>query len=151
MIEFFVPGIPRPGGSKTAFVNKKTGKAILTDAGGKHTANWRSDVKQFALKVCQNAGAPWDGPLDLQAVFVFPRPKAHYGSGKNAQTLKPTAPKWHTSKPDATKLLRSLEDALKSIAWRDDSQVCVQAALKMYGSVPGASVSIKRMAHETTS
>jgi hypothetical protein len=32
ILRFTVYGQPRPAGSKTAYVNKKTGKAIVTDA-----------------------------------------------------------------------------------------------------------------------
>ena len=38
--------------------------------------------------------------------FRFVRPKSHYGTGRNAKKLKPSAPPHHTQKPDATKLLR---------------------------------------------
>ena len=45
--DFFVEGIPRPGGSKKAFAIKKngryTGKTIVTDA-GKHTKKWREII-----------------------------------------------------------------------------------------------------------
>ena len=31
-ISFWVPGIPKPAGSKRGFVNRKTGGVIITDA-----------------------------------------------------------------------------------------------------------------------
>lgn len=64
-------------------------------------------------------------PVKLQAQFWFPRPKAHFGTGRNAATLKEWAPVFHTSKPDIDNLFKILKDALKGVAWHDDSQVCV--------------------------
>lgn len=63
-------------------------------------------------------------PIALTAAFYFPRPKSHFGTGKNAGNLKVTAPNWHVVKPDADNLLKLVKDALKGVAWHDDSQVC---------------------------
>lgn len=60
-IRFFVPGLPAPGGSKSAFVptNRKTGEPYrgkggriivnVVDSGGERTKNWRSSVVSEAL------------------------------------------------------------------------------------------------------
>ena len=72
------------------------------------------------------------GPLSVSFSFAMPRPGSHYGTGRNADKLKPSAPAGHTSKPDITKLIRSTEDALKGIAWVDDTQIVSQSAGKMY-------------------
>jgi Holliday junction resolvase RusA-like endonuclease len=147
MVRFFVPGIPRPGGSKTAQAIYRNGVPVMkggrvivtTRESGKYTANWRADFKTFAL-VAMASAPPLEGPLSLTVVFTMPRPRGHYGTGRNAGVLKATAPTWHTSAPDTTKLLRSLEDAVKGIVWRDDAQVCGQEAIKVYGDKPGAAV-----------
>lgn len=135
---FFVPGTPKPGGSKRAFIIK--GRAILTDASGKAGKDWRGDVKVFARG---RIDKPLAGALTLKVDFHMPRPKSHYRTGKHAGVLRDDAPVWHTSKPDATKLLRSLEDALTGIAWADDSQIAVQAVSKVYSETPGASVTVE--------
>ncbi len=41
-----------------------------------------------------------------------------------------------------------VEDALKGIAWMDDSQVVEQYVRKLYGVRPGAQISISEMAKE---
>ncbi|MCR4339570.1 MAG: RusA family crossover junction endodeoxyribonuclease [Gemmatimonadaceae bacterium] len=51
------------------------------------------------------------------------RPAGHYGTGRNAGTVRPCAPEWPTTKPDADKLTRALLDALTGVAYVDDSQV----------------------------
>lgn len=129
-IRFFVVGTPKPAGSKRAFVNKNTGKAILTDMSGQAGKDWRHDIQAFAQKVY--TGAPLEEPLQLRVVFRQVRPKGHFGTGKNAHLLKPNAPMYPTGKPDCTKLLRSLEDSLTGIIWRDDAQIVSQSAWKFY-------------------
>lgn len=134
MTTFFVHGIPAPGGSKKAFFNPKTHRIVVTDD-AKRNRPWRDMIASTALA----AGvAPIVGPIRLSVTFRMPRPKSHYRSDG---TIKPNAPRWHVVRPDATKLLRALEDALTGIAWRDDSEIARQDVVKEYtDSTPGASV-----------
>lgn len=141
-IRFTVPGTPAPGGSKRFLgISKKTGRGILVDASGERGANWRIAV-QWAAKEQLIAGAtafPPGVPLTLVVDFIMPRPKSHFRANG---TLKPTAPSRHTTKPDTTKLLRAVEDAITSILWHDDAQISLQIAAKTYGETPGATISI---------
>lgn len=52
-ISFFVPGIPRPAGSKKSFPHSKTGKIITIDISGKKGQTWRSDIRDVARKAYQ--------------------------------------------------------------------------------------------------
>jgi len=140
MPTFFVPGIPRPGGSKTMYKNKKTGKTVLAPA-SKHTKIWRKNVMDFALEAL-HGHKPILGPVWLEITFYMPRPKKHYFTGKRAGELRPDAPKFHITTPDRTKLVRSTEDALTQcgLCWRDDSQVVDGPPRKAYGANPGAEI-----------
>lgn len=140
MVSFFVPGLPAPGGSKKVFLNRKTGKPIVTDAGGKANKDWRAAV---AFAACEIFSKPLSGPVKLQIVFYLPRPKAHYGTGKNSDVLKENAPLWHEKRPDGLKLRRSVEDALTGIAWIDDSQVAIGIEEKRYSERIGAEIRIE--------
>lgn len=140
MITFFVPGIPKPGGSKVPGFNRKTGKGFVRPACDK-VKGWMQTVAYFAYN--EYKGEILTGPIWLSMTFVMPRPKNHYGMGGNAGILKATAPYWHTSMPDRTKLLRSTEDALKGIVWKDDSQVCDGPIQKIYGEKPGVVITIQ--------
>lgn len=135
-ISFFVPGVPRPGGSKKGFLNKKSGRVMIVDACAKNK-EWRSLVSLFAYQAY--TGEPLEGPLELKVSFTLPRPKHHYNS---KGILKPAAPMYHISAPDTTKLLRSTEDSLKGIIWKDDNQVALQYARKIYGEKPGAHITV---------
>lgn len=139
MITFEVRGIPAPGGSKKAFTyrQKSTGKmrAAVVDACAR-TKPWQALVSAAAAAAYK--GPPLEGPLRLEIQFRLPRPKAHYV----AYGIRHGAPDYHIVKPDATKLLRSTEDALKGICWRDDSQVAVQLVVKRYAAIPGAVITV---------
>ena len=162
---FFVPGLPQPAGSKQVFQHPEVYRVLREMESGKPVARpvlvealrrrplitddnrqgrtWRQAVAQAAI----DAGLrPSAGPLVLCLVFLMPRPKGHFGSGKNEGKVRESAPRWPAVKPDVTKLARGTEDALKGIAWKDDSQVVAQAASKHYadpGEIPGCWVTVR--------
>ena len=65
--------------------------------------SWRSDVASAAQRA---KPVDWDinAAVSLRCEFVFPRPLSHYGTGKNATKLKPSAPRYHVKTPDVDKL-----------------------------------------------
>ena len=144
-VSFFVPGTPRPAGSKKAFPTK-SGKIAIVDSSGQKGKTWRLAV-QYAAREAMNGRPPTGRPVRLWADFCFVRPKSHYRSGKYSHLLKPSAPKYHTIRPDSTKLVRALEDALTNIVWWDDAQVCSQHVSKSYVAKqePGVTISIAIM------
>jgi Holliday junction resolvase RusA-like endonuclease len=149
MLAFEVVGVPQTAGSKTAFTNPKTGKAIVVESGDRAAKRtWRGDVRDAAwgaIGVLKN-GEPWPaiGPVAVSFTFRRTRPKGHYGSGRNAGTLKPHAPRFPTTAPDALKLARSLEDALTGVAYVDDAQIVDEMICKRYGPA-GVSVEITQL------
>jgi Holliday junction resolvase RusA-like endonuclease len=139
LITLFVPGRAAPGGSKRGFI--RGSKVVMVDM-GKNNAQWKQDVKLHARLAYK--GSPLTGALLAKVTFVMQRPKSHYGTGKNAHVLKPTAPHYHTTRPDSTKLFRSTEDALTGIIWVDDGQV-MQEVRKIYGDEPGVHITIEAL------
>ena len=141
MIEFWVSGIPRPGGSKRGFLIPNTKRIVVTES-NKRSKDWRASVAQAASEVVK---APLHGPLEVTFEFYMPRPKGHFRSGKNLAQLKDSAPSWHSTRPDVSKCVRSTEDALKGITWIDDSQIASQRASKVYGDSPGCRITIRSL------
>ncbi|MFH2084931.1 MAG: RusA family crossover junction endodeoxyribonuclease [Candidatus Omnitrophota bacterium] len=131
-IEYFVPGVPKPGGSKKGFYNKHLNRVMIVDAcAGNKT--WRDSVKFATLEAY--SGPQLNGPLSLSVTFKMPRPQGHFCTGKNAGVLKHNAPYWHTKRPDRTKLLRSTEDAIKdSGIVVDDTIFCDGNIRKVYSN-----------------
>jgi len=143
MITFFVPGIPVAKGSAKAFYNKHTGRAIVSQTNRERQRPWASMISVCA----QNTGCQvYGGGVSLSLLFIMPRPKSHYGTGKNSQNLKMSAPTFHTSTPDLDKLIRCVKDALKGIVYKDDSQVCkMTEVVKAYGEAPGVQITVEEV------
>jgi Holliday junction resolvase RusA-like endonuclease len=145
VVEFTVLGRPQPAGSKRAF-RTKTGRTIVTDD-NKRARPWKSQVAAEAAAVAD--GSLLSGPLELEVVFWFARPKGHYGTGRNADRVRPSAPAFPAVRPDATKCIRAVEDALNGVLWRDDAQVVVQHVEKRFGHPERAEVAIRRLEGRT--
>ncbi|MFE4658103.1 RusA family crossover junction endodeoxyribonuclease [Streptomyces hydrogenans] len=124
-----VRGTPGPQGSKS---HKGGGRMVESSAKVKP---WREAVRHAAV-IAVEATPGWqrlDGPLRLDVVFFFDRPKSHFGTGRNADVLKASAPATPIAAPDLSKLIRSTEDAITdSGAWHDDSRVAVVTAAKRW-------------------
>ncbi len=149
LISFRVNGIPKPGGSKRAFIPKGWNRAIITDACDK-SREWKNLVSDAAVQAVNGRPEfPLSCPLEVHITFFMPRPAGHFGSGKNAGVLKPNAPVFHDKRPDASKLWRSTEDALTSIIFQDDSLIAKQIVEKRYSGkteTPGCEIEISSLA-----
>lgn len=126
-------GKPEPQGSKRAFVNKKTGKAALVDAKAS-TRVWRDDLSKVML--AKRPPTPLGGSVAVTLSVYLARPKSHFGTGRNAGKLKPSAPLYAPTKPDLDKIQRAVGDAGTGIWWVDDGQIVEWHALKFYAQ-PG--------------
>ena len=152
---FWVPGEPGPGGSKTFMparrkddrivveMNTTTGKEHVVghyvDAGGSKTKAWRTAVTGHGRYYAGRAPL-LDGPIGWMVVFYQTRPKRHYRTGKFSHLLRDDAPAMPIVNPDLTKLLRSTEDALKGVLWTDDNRIATEYSAKRYGPEAGARI-----------
>ena len=135
-------GDPAPQGSK---VQTKWGAMREVS---KKLQPWRASIQYASAQ--QYKGEPIKHPVALDVTFVFPRPKTHYGTGRNATKLKNSAPRHHTKTPDVDKCCRALCDGLTvkcgGNVLIDDSVVVELQAKKRYaehGESAGALVSIR--------
>lgn len=126
MIQFNVPGIPAPQGSKTAkLIN---GRCIMFEASPKVKA-WRERVKTAGEIATAEHGQQTE-PVEVTLLFTMPKPK----------TVIRT---WPSVKPDLDKLIRAVLDGLtKSGIYYDDAQVVAISATKVYGSETGCHITI---------
>lgn len=138
-LQFEVIGTPAPQGSK-----RHVGNGVMVESSAK-VKPWRQDVAAAARDAAESAG--WTAPAGSVVVhlqFRLPRPRGHYGTGRNAGRLKPSAPT-HFRKPDLDKLVRSTLDALTTArVLGDDAQVALLTARKVYAddAPVGASVTV---------
>ena len=148
MNEVFIPvvGIPAPQGSK-----RHVGHGIMVEI-SKRVKPWRQDVKAAALDHYRDEVI--DQAVEVEIIFIFARPKSHFGTGKNSKKLKPSAPVFVTSKGigDIDKLQRSTYDALSESSGgnvlKDDSLIVQNRNSKRYcvaGENPGAKIIIRTL------
>lgn len=130
---FFVPGIPKPQGSKRAFVNPKTNRAVVVED-NKNVRDWRADVRAMAMDHADNRIS--EGPVNITLKFVMKRPVSTPKS-------RPTPPA--IKKPDLDKLERAILDALTGILFTDDSQVTMLIGTKRIAEIdetPGCNITV---------
>ena len=145
-----VLGQPAPQGSKKAFAIRKggqlTGRVAVVESSDKKVKSWRAAVVEAASEVKK-----WpmlEGPLFVGMTFYLPRPLSHYGTGRNAGTLRDSAPAYPSGRPDSSKLLRATEDALTTAGiYRDDAQIVTTRLAKRYADgelLPGVHIVIEQ-------
>ena len=139
LIQFFVPGIPAPGGSKKGFYIKSINRVVIAPA-NKNTKPWMATVSVFAKEAY--LGELLQGALKLYLSFHILRPKGHY----NKKGLRKSTNLYPIVKPDLTKLERSTEDALVGIIMSDDSQIVKKETEKVYvDRYPGVMVGLEKI------
>ncbi len=125
-LSFTVFGKPEPKGSARGFVAMKAGKAraiVTTD--NKNLKSWESCVR-FAAQSVAGELQLFEGAIALHVDFYLQRPKS----------IKPAKRPYMTTRPDLSKLIRGLEDALNEVIWKDDAQIVAITAGKLYAA-PG--------------
>lgn len=120
-LTFFVPGIPRPQGSK-----RHVGNGRMIEA-NKEVYTWRDTVAAYAI---QHWGRHWGaegkqpflGALKADLLFELPK-------GPSVTRHNPAV------KPDLDKLTRAVFDAIEAAGLvANDSQFCDLHAAKVYGT-----------------
>jgi Holliday junction resolvase RusA-like endonuclease len=147
-IDFVVLGLAAPAGSKRAFRHNQTGRIMVTDA-SKRSKPWQALVAAAGYEAMAHRDL-LTGPLDVQIAFYQPRPKTHYGTGRNAGHVRSSAPAFPTGRPDVLKLARGVEDALTGVCWRDDAQIIREAISKRYGEPARAEIAIEPISERDT-
>jgi crossover junction endodeoxyribonuclease RusA len=141
VITIEVRGLPAPQGSK-----RHVGRGIMVES-SKAVGPWREAVRAETQRANPlPAGAAWfTGSVAVEITFSLPRPKGHFGSGRNAGLVKSSAPRFPAGRPDLDKLTRAVLDGLTAGgAWADDAQVVHLNAWKQYGP-PGCRIRIDQV------
>ncbi len=136
---FWVPGIPASQGSKDLVRVRLRSGAVVTRMveSSNRGATRKLEAWRHAVGWCAKLkyqGVPAEGPMLLQVNFRFVRPR----TGEGAKRAEPDI------KPDLSKLIRAIEDAMTAIIWKDDAQVVRIEASKAYGAEPGAQITVTR-------
>ena len=132
-LTFSVVAVPKPQGSKRAFVVKgKDGgkdRAIVVDSDKGPLKGFRDAVRTDAVDAKPEGFTPFEGPLNVVLAFALPKPKVAERGPR----------RWPTSKNagDVDKLTRAVLDALTDAAvFGDDGQVVRLVVEKDYPNTP---------------
>lgn len=139
-IAFRVAGIPQPKGSIQVLPRRRFPftvrsfrellAAVIVTADNSHKLKaWEKAIRQGAALVARGR-TPHAGPVYLSLVFTFQAPKSD--PDRSA----------HIVRPDLSKLIRGVEDALSGLIFVDDSQIVATLARKDYGAEAGVEIRI---------
>jgi Holliday junction resolvase RusA-like endonuclease len=76
-------------------------------------------------------------PIKCMLNFYCKRPKNHYKSGKNANILKESSPKYNTNNKDLDNMVKFVLDALNNKLYEDDRQIFEITCSKLYSENDG--------------
>lgn len=130
-ILFFAAGQPKGQPRPRAFARKMGDRFVarVYDAGTAEA--WKSEIAAAARPFIPDE--PIRVPVSLDLIFVLPRPKGHYRTGKHAGELRPDAPLYHTAKPDFDNLAKAVSDTLTTLGFfRDDALIVDHTLTKLY-------------------
>jgi len=113
-----IPGKPQPK-QRARTVRRRGGVQTITPNA---TKKYESRIKFYSWGHIPHAAHQRKGPMRLDLIISMPRPKR----------LKNNAVEWHICTPDASNILKAVEDALNDVAYRDDSQVCMIRIAMVY-------------------
>lgn len=127
-----IPGESVPKGSLRC-IGRSGRHQLIED--NPRTKEWRATVALWVKRKWQLNRAEKGQPLGAEVTFTLPRPKGHYGTGRNRTILRASAPPEPVSHAagDVDKLVRLALDALQDAGTiPDDSQIVDLHARKAY-------------------
>lgn len=125
----FVRGVPIPQGSKTILPGCGSGRPVMVESSNRKTKSkpanrlkkWRESIVAAVISEKLNLGL--DRALSLRVTFFLPPPKSR----------SRIASRFPCVKPDLSKLVRAVEDALEqSGAVTNDSRFVRETTEKLY-------------------
>lgn len=146
-IHFEVPGNPK---AQKRYRDRK--------GGGKFDPSAADKAGFLALCRDHAPERPIEGPVILYAVFWMPIPKGisqkrvkemrlnfydnitSGGIGDIPHRHRP--PSYHIKRPDTANMLKLIKDSMNGIYWKDDSQVQIGGAFKIYSHRPRTEIEI---------
>tara|TARA_R110000822_G_scaffold106604_1_gene234804 strand:+ start:116 stop:544 length:429 start_codon:yes stop_codon:yes gene_type:complete len=135
MVTFKVDATPVPKG-RARYVRR--GNHISTYTPEK-TRTYEALIKDSAIEA-MGASEALQTPVSLYLYIRVPIPAS--ATKKRLQAIASGEEK-PTKKPDASNILKSVEDAMNSVVYKDDSQIVNIHITKVYSSVPGVDICVK--------
>lgn len=105
----------------------------------KKTLDYESKVAKIA-KLAMGSSEPLETPVAIYVYVTFPIPKSY--SKKRSQACLSGLEK-HIKRPDLSNVIKSVEDGMNGIVYKDDSQITSIYSKKVYGTIPMVEIFIK--------
>ena len=135
MVTFKVDGNP-VGKQRARYV--KRGNFVQTYTPEK-TRTYESLIKDAAIEA-MGSSEPLETPVTLYLYIRVPMPKSYSKKRIEACLNGSEQP---TKKPDASNILKSVEDGMNSVVYKDDSQIVNIHVTKVYSSEAGVDICVK--------
>ena len=135
MVTFKVDGDP-VGKQRARYA--KRGNFVQTYTPDK-TRNYESSIKEAAIQA-MGSNEILETPVNLYLYIRAPIPKSLPKKRLEACLNGLEKP---IKKPDASNVLKSVEDAMNGVVYKDDSQIVNIHVTKVYSSVPGVDICVK--------
>lgn len=141
MISFHIPGEPVAKGRARSFIrNGRIGHHTPVK-----TVNYEALVALYAhqaMHECHGDLNLMDGPLCLSFCATFAIPKS-WTKKRLAEHL--VRPEPVVKRPDLDNIAKALADGMNGIVYLDDSQIAWISCQKVYGDVPGVSLTVSKV------
>jgi Holliday junction resolvase RusA-like endonuclease len=135
MVTFKVDGTPVPKG-RARYARR--GNFISTYTPEK-TRTYETLIRDSAIEA-MGASEPLETPVSLYLYIRVPIPKSC--TKKRLEAIDNGSEK-PTKKPDASNILKSVEDGMNGVVYHDDSQIINIHVTKVYSSLPGVDICVK--------
>ena len=103
------------------------------------TRTYETLIKDSAIEA-MGASEPLETPVSLYLYIRVPIPKSC--TKKRLEAIANGLEK-PTKKPDASNILKSVEDGMNGVVYHDDSQIINIHVSKVYSSLPGVDMCVK--------
>ena len=135
MVTFKVDGTPVPKG-RARYARR--GNFISTYTPEK-TRTYEALIKEAAIEA-MGSSEPLETPVSLYLYIRVPIPKSC--TKKRLEAISNGSEK-PIRKPDGSNILKSVEDGMNSVVYKDDSQIVNIHVTKVYSSLPGVDICVK--------
>jgi len=135
MVTFKVDATPVPKG-RARYVRR--GNHISTYTPEK-TRTYETLIKDSAIEA-MGSSEPLETPVSLYLYIRVPIPAS--ATKKRLQAIADGSEK-PIKKPDASNILKSVEDGMNGVVYHDDSQIINIHVTKVYSSLPGVDICVK--------
>jgi Holliday junction resolvase RusA-like endonuclease len=103
------------------------------------TRNYEALIRDAAIEA-MGASEPLETPVSLYLYIRVPIPKSC--TKKRLEAISNGSEK-PIKKPDSSNILKSVEDAMNGVVYKDDCQIINHHMTRVYSSLPGVDICVK--------